>query len=121
MVKAFAEVCEGSAGGYIHLGATSYDIVDTAWALILKDALKIIISDTGEGMEKSELSKIFQSFSRAKAGRRYWTEGAGLGLYIARKFVEMHQGKIWAKSKGKGKGATFYVEFPLTLKTKSKN
>ncbi|MHA1300415.1 MAG: adenylosuccinate lyase [Candidatus Helarchaeota archaeon] len=42
MVKAFAEVCEGSAGGYIHLGATSYDIVDTAWALILKDALKII-------------------------------------------------------------------------------
>ncbi|MFX0132220.1 MAG: adenylosuccinate lyase [Candidatus Hodarchaeota archaeon] len=42
MVRAFAEVCEGDAGGYIHLGATSYDIVDTAWALILRDALKII-------------------------------------------------------------------------------
>lgn len=38
MVKAFAEVCEGDVGKYIHLGATSYDIVDTAWALILKDA-----------------------------------------------------------------------------------
>ncbi|NVM03796.1 MAG: adenylosuccinate lyase [Candidatus Helarchaeota archaeon] len=42
MVRAFAEGCEEGAGGYIHLGATSYDIVDTAWALILKDALKII-------------------------------------------------------------------------------
>ncbi|MHA1376768.1 MAG: adenylosuccinate lyase [Candidatus Helarchaeota archaeon] len=42
MVRAFAEACEGNVGGYIHLGATSYDIVDTAWALILKDALNII-------------------------------------------------------------------------------
>ncbi len=42
MVRAFAEVCEEDAGGYIHYGATSYDIVDTAWALILRDALKII-------------------------------------------------------------------------------
>ncbi|MFX1452446.1 MAG: adenylosuccinate lyase [Promethearchaeota archaeon] len=42
MVRTFAEVCKGDAGGYIHYGATSYDIVDTAWALILKDALKIV-------------------------------------------------------------------------------
>ena len=42
MVKAFAEVCEGEVGNYIHLGATSYDIVDTAWALILKDAISLI-------------------------------------------------------------------------------
>ncbi|MGD2142633.1 MAG: adenylosuccinate lyase, partial [Candidatus Bathyarchaeota archaeon] len=42
MVKALAEVCEGEAGNYIHLGATSYDIVDTALALQLKDALNIL-------------------------------------------------------------------------------
>nr|MDO8118370.1 adenylosuccinate lyase [Candidatus Sigynarchaeota archaeon] len=42
MVKGFAEQCKGDAGNYIHLGATSYDIVDTAWALILKDALALL-------------------------------------------------------------------------------
>jgi adenylosuccinate lyase len=41
LVRALAEVC-GSSGGYVHLGATSYDIVDTANALQLKDALKLI-------------------------------------------------------------------------------
>ena len=41
MVRAFAEVC-GSSGGYIHLGATSYDIVDTARALQLREALQLI-------------------------------------------------------------------------------
>ncbi|MHA1681174.1 MAG: adenylosuccinate lyase [Promethearchaeota archaeon] len=44
MVKGFAEQCDGDVGKYIHLGATSYDIVDTAWALIFRDALKILES-----------------------------------------------------------------------------
>ena len=39
MVKALSEQCEGSAGNYVHLGATSYDIEDTATALQLKEAL----------------------------------------------------------------------------------
>ncbi len=42
MVKALAEQCEGDAGKYIHLGATSYDIEDTAFALQLREALKYI-------------------------------------------------------------------------------
>jgi adenylosuccinate lyase len=44
MVRALSEVCDGDAGKYVHLGATSYDIVDTAWALILRDAIKILSS-----------------------------------------------------------------------------
>ncbi|MBS7249191.1 MAG: adenylosuccinate lyase [Candidatus Freyarchaeota archaeon] len=44
MVQALSEVCEGDAGKYVHLGATSYDIVDTAWALMLRDAIEIISS-----------------------------------------------------------------------------
>ncbi|MHA1320345.1 MAG: adenylosuccinate lyase [Promethearchaeota archaeon] len=43
MVKALAEQCEGDAGKYIHLGATSYDIEDTATALQLKEAISYII------------------------------------------------------------------------------
>lgn len=42
MVKAFSEQCEGEAGKYIHLGATSYDIEDTATACILNDAFKVL-------------------------------------------------------------------------------
>ncbi len=75
--------------------------------------VQIQISDTGEGMSKQDLEKIFESFSRGAAGRQLWTRGAGLGLYIARRFVEMHNGRIWAESKGKGKGSTFYVELPM--------
>jgi len=73
----------------------------------------IEISDTGVGLTKYELSKMFESFSRGAAGTRLHTEGAGLGLYIARRFVEMHNGKIWAESKGKNKGSTFYIELPI--------
>jgi adenylosuccinate lyase len=47
LVRALSEVC-GSSGGYVHLGATSYDIVDTANALQLKDALKLIVGRLDE-------------------------------------------------------------------------
>ena len=43
MVKAFAEVCEGNAGEYIHFGATSNDIVDTSQSLQFKDAIAILL------------------------------------------------------------------------------
>ena len=78
-----------------------------------KTVFRIIISDTGEGMSAEEISKLFETFSRGKAGNRLWTEGAGLGLYIAKKFIEMHKGKIWAESKGKNKGSVFYIELPI--------
>ena len=80
---------------------------------IANGRLQIVIADTGEGLTKEEISKLFESFSRGEAGAKFWTEGAGLGLYLARKFVEMHKGKIWAESEGKGKGSTFYIELPI--------
>ena len=78
-----------------------------------KTKIQIIVSDTGVGMTKYELSKMFESFSRGAAGTRLYTEGVGLGLYIARRLIELHHGKIWAESKGKGKGSTFYIELPI--------
>jgi len=73
----------------------------------------IEVTDTGEGMTKEEISHLFESFSRGKAGTRFWTEGAGLGLYVAKKFVDMHGGRIWAESKGKDKGSTFFIELSI--------
>jgi signal transduction histidine kinase len=74
---------------------------------------QISISDTGEGLTKEEISRLFESFSRGTAGAKFWTEGVGLGLYVSKKFVELHGGKIWAESEGKGKGSTFYIELPI--------
>ncbi|MBI2577814.1 MAG: HAMP domain-containing histidine kinase [Candidatus Wildermuthbacteria bacterium] len=75
--------------------------------------VRISITDTGEGMSKEELQRLFQSFSRGVAGMKSWTEGAGLGLYIAKQFVRLHHGSIWAESSGKGEGSTFFIELPI--------
>ena len=40
-------------------------------------------------------------------------EGAGLSFHIARKYLDLHNAKIWAESEGKNKGSTFFVELPM--------
>jgi len=80
---------------------------------ILDGRLQIEVKDTGVGMEKKEIEGLFEIMARGKAGFQYWTGGAGLGLYTARKFAEMHGGRVWAESEGKGKGSTFYIELPI--------
>ncbi len=74
----------------------------------------ITVQDTGEGMTAEEIDKLFKSFSRADSGRKNWAEGSGLGLYIAKKFVEMHHGNIKAESPGKGQGSRFIIELPIS-------
>jgi len=73
----------------------------------------IKIKDTGAGMDKHQLVQIFEKFKRGKAGETSWSKGAGLGLFIAKKFVELHKGKIWAESKGVGQGTEFFIELPI--------
>lgn len=74
---------------------------------------RLSIKDTGIGMDKEDLGLIFGKFVRGKKVPRLWTEGSGLGLYIARKILEEHKGRIWAESEGEGKGSTFFVEIPV--------
>jgi len=73
----------------------------------------ITVKDTGVGMTKEEISRLFQSFTRGTAGSKLYSQGSGLGLYIAKKYIEMHGGKLWVESKGKDKGSTFYIELPV--------
>lgn len=80
---------------------------------IVNSKLQIVISDTGAGLTKDEISKMFESFSRGAAGTQLYTEGVGLGLYVAKKFIEMHNGQIWAESPGKNKGSKFFIELPI--------
>ncbi|MDD5739128.1 MAG: ATP-binding protein [Candidatus Pacebacteria bacterium] len=80
--------------------------------------IEIVVQDTGEGMTQEEINKLFQSFSRADAGQKNWAEGSGLGLYIAKKFIEMHHGTIHAESQGKGLGSKFIIELPVAQPNK---
>ena len=71
------------------------------------------VKDSGIGMDQEEISLIFGKFVRGKKVPRLWTEGVGLGLYVARKILEEHKGNVWAESEGEGKGSTFFVEIPV--------
>jgi len=72
------------------------------------------VKDTGPGIDPDEARTLFESFQRGKVGRKHWTEGSGLGLYIAREFVTLHGGAIWAESRGKGLGTSFFIRIPLS-------
>ncbi|HNJ41345.1 MAG TPA: HAMP domain-containing sensor histidine kinase [Acidobacteriota bacterium] len=80
----------------------------------------ILISDTGIGVESSEIEKIFDKFyinddpSYHTSGKfQFMARGTGLGLSIAKSYVEAHGGKIWAESQGRGHGSCFHVILPL--------
>ena len=71
----------------------------------------IKITDTGVGIEEDTMHILFKEFSRADI-QKVNILGTGLGLYLAKIFIDAHKGRIWAESEGKGKGAQFYVELP---------
>ena len=68
------------------------------------------VRDTGPGISKKDLDRIFERFVQLDNGGR--REGVGLGLSIVKEFVALHKGRIWAESE-QGKGATFYFTIPL--------
>jgi len=70
------------------------------------------VSDTGSGIRKDEIGKIFQPFFKGSAAIERKMPGLGLGLYIAKSYVEMHGGWIEAKQK-KGGGTVFVVGIPI--------
>lgn len=68
------------------------------------------ISDTGVGIHPEVLPRLFEKFTRAPDASKTNIMGTGLGLYVAKKMVEAHHGRIWAESAGVGKGSSFFIE-----------
>uniref|UniRef100_A0A831UGM4 histidine kinase n=1 Tax=Geobacter metallireducens TaxID=28232 RepID=A0A831UGM4_GEOME len=83
-------------------------------AVPLDRCLALTVADTGIGLKKGDLERIFAPFIQAdgSAARRF--EGTGLGLSLTRKLVELHGGTIWAESPGEGLGSTFRVLLPVS-------
>jgi len=74
---------------------------------------KVTVTDTGVGIPAHSLPFIFQRFWQGETAAHRGKGGLGLGLALARHFVELHGGTIQAASEGEGKGATFVVTLPL--------
>nr|GEX62745.1 two-component sensor histidine kinase bacteria, putative [Tanacetum cinerariifolium] len=92
------------AGGSVTVSVTSAD--SFAW---------LQVSDTGPGIEKSQLEHIFQMFGQANHRPSNGHKGGlGIGLSLVKQLVEAHGGSISAHSDGPGQGATFKVGFPLS-------
>jgi signal transduction histidine kinase/ActR/RegA family two-component response regulator len=74
---------------------------------------KVTVVDTGQGIEREFLPRVFDRFRQADSSTTRSFGGLGLGLAIVRHLVELHGGTVSADSDGVGKGATFSASFPL--------
>jgi len=79
----------------------------------ISGAVEISVTDTGIGIAEQDQPKVFEEF-RQVGNDNAKIEGTGLGLTLAKKFVELHGGKIWVESE-LGKGSTFVFTLPTRL------
>ncbi len=81
-------------------------------ASLQKDHYLIEVQDTGIGLKKEEFELIFDEFRQVDGSCTRMYEGTGLGLALAKRFIEMHNGRIWVKSEI-GKGSCFSFTIPI--------
>ncbi|TFH62053.1 MAG: response regulator, partial [Gemmatimonadales bacterium] len=74
--------------------------------------VRVEVADTGPGIEKGDLERIWTPFVQAEEPDTRKTGGTGLGLAISKQLVELHGGRIWVESE-KGKGSSFIFELPI--------
>ncbi|MHC4488061.1 MAG: ATP-binding protein [Planctomycetota bacterium] len=79
------------------------------------DTVRISVHDTGPGIKKENLPRLFHEFEQLSDTNERKTGGSGLGLVISRRIIEKHNGKIWVESES-GKGTSFYFELPVQAK-----
>lgn len=78
------------------------------WALVK-------VRDSGVGISRDLLSRVFDAYVRAPSGQDHGKGGLGLGLTLARQLVELHGGTVTAYSEGPGRGSEFVVRLPVTV------
>ena len=91
-----------SAGGSVTIHGGSH-----------RDQVWITVEDTGVGIGKDELARIFDPFYQVEAPMRRRHGGSGLGLAIVRRLVELHGGVVRAESEGTNRGSRFTFTLPV--------
>ncbi len=95
------------AGGSIMVGAVNG-----------KNKIVFYVADNGIGLTGYDKRSLFSKFYRGDRAKAMYTDGMGLGLYLAKKIVNRHGGELYAKSLGVNKGTTFFVELPTKYDNK---
>ena len=77
------------------------------------DAIRFCVADTGIGIPREHQTVVFEEFVQVAPSAEGVKEGAGLGLAITKRIVELHGGRIWVES-ASGEGSRFYFTIPAT-------
>ena len=87
-----------------------------SYTLYPGEFIEIAVADTGIGIKAENLPMLFQTFTQLEPtfAKRY--QGAGLGLSLTKRLVELHGGRILVESPGEGQGSTFKVQLPLKVR-----
>lgn len=78
-----------------------------------ENAITIAIKDSGVGLSPEDLNRLFIKFAPLSSKPTANEPSNGLGLTLAKMYVDVHKGKIWAESAGQHEGTTFFVELPI--------
>lgn len=89
-------------GGTVHVRAQK-----------LGPKISVEVQDSGRGLTKEEMDKLFKPFSQVHDRTKMKEKGTGLGLYICKGLIEKHGGQIGVESEGYGKGSTFFFTLPI--------
>jgi signal transduction histidine kinase len=76
-----------------------------------EDTIQVSVSDTGYGIKKEDLPRLFHEFEQLETNGAGKARGTGLGLAISKEIITRHNGEIWAESEF-GKGSTFFFTLP---------
>ncbi len=98
--------------------AIHYSYPETAIEVFVRHegpSVLVSVKDYGPGIAKEDVGNLFKPFGRAKSVSTGGEKSTGLGLAIARRIIEGHGGAIWVESE-LGRGATFFVSFPVPRK-----
>jgi signal transduction histidine kinase len=78
------------------------------------DFVEICVRDNGIGLETGDLERIFSPFEQIGVSGERKNQGTGLGLSVNKSLVDLHGGRIWAESAGKGQGSSFHLLLPVS-------
>ncbi|MCP4613867.1 MAG: response regulator, partial [Planctomycetes bacterium] len=91
----------------------------TVSAIAKEDNMEVSVADTGIGIPKEKIARVFESFEQAEGGTARVYGGTGLGLAVTKQLVELHGGEIWVETT-EGKGSTFFFTLPISGENASK-
>jgi PAS domain S-box-containing protein len=83
---------------------------------IIDGFIKVSVKDSGIGITEEEKERLFTQFGKIERygqGLDIISEGSGLGLYISKKVIELHGGKLWVESQGRNMGSIFSFTLPI--------